>query len=681
MNILSSISIITSIVIALFVFSKNKKGIPNIAFALGMISIGVIEFGDTMTLREPYNILFYKKISLIGESLLPVLWLLFSFTYSRKVYKEISIFWKAVLFISILPFLFAISLPLNLFLYAPDIETEGMIFLNTTGYYFYLFIIMYSILTLINLEGTLRAASGSIRWRIKHMLIGTGGIMALLVYYYSHALLYRSIDMNLLHVRESVVIISSIFIMISVFREAFPKEEISVSKGIFYKSFALLVTGAYLLGLGIMGTGMKYLGEDFGRYSAITIVFAGTIAFIAVLFSETLRRRVKVFIDKNFYKDKYDYRRQWLQFTQRLSSTKSFDELLSAVLEVFASAMGSKTKSLWLYNKSSDEFYQAQPPSNRNLKLKGNSSLILYFKEKGWVFNSKEKNLTILEENREFFERTNALLVVPLQNNGDIIGFIELGEALSNDIYTYEDYDFLKTLARQATSAIMNAKLAEYLAEAREMEALGTISSFIIHDLKNLVSALSMSVENAPDNINNPEFQKDMLKTLSTTTEKMRILIKRLSEMPEKVELKLETVDIAPFVKETVTPFLNGKTDIAIESPDRVPLRIDREEIKKVIINLLLNAIEAANGKEPKIKIRMGKDHNTAYITISDNGCGMSEEFIERHLFKPFRTTKKKGFGIGLYQCRSIIEAHGGSIKVQSKVNAGSDFTVYLPLE
>jgi len=69
-----------------------------------------------------------------------------------------------------------------------------------------------------------------------------------------------------------------------------------------------------------------------------------------------------------------------------------------------------------------------------------------------------------------------------------------------------------------------------------------------------------------------------------------------------------------------------------------------------------------------------------ACITVSDNGCGMSGEFIEKHLFKPFYTTKKKGLGIGLYQCKSIVEAHGGSIKVKSKEGMGTDFTVYLPL-
>ena len=681
LNILSLFSILSSATVALLMFVKNKKGLPNITFALGMLSLAVIEFGDLMTSGEPHNMLSYNKASLVVESLMPGLWLLFSLTYSRKEYKEISAFWKLALFISALPLFFVVSLPFDLFFYSQDTGIEKITFLNAAGYYFYLFILIYAILTMINLEGTLRASSGSIRWRIKYTLIGVGGIMASIVFYYSQAILYQSIDISLQPVRGTIVIISSLLIIISIFRQTFPKEELFVSRGIFYRSLTLLIAGAYLLGLGVIGAGVKYFGENFGRYLSLVIVFAGIIALIGGLYSETLRRKVKVFIDKNFYRDKYDYRAQWLQFTQRISSTKSFDELLSAVLEGFASAIGSKTRSLWLYNSVSDVFYQAQPrgTSAYSFILKGRSSLISYLKEKVWIFNTEDEDYNILEENKEFFEKTNASLVVPFMSNGNVIGFIVLGKSLSNIIYTYEDYDFLKTLARQAASAIMNARLAEELAVAREMEAVGRISSFVLHDLKNLVSTLSISAENALDNIDNPEFQRDMLKTLSNTVDKMRGLIRKLSDMPKKMELNLQTVDLVPLIKDTVKPFSNGKTKVRVECPEQLISRIDREEIKKVIINLLLNAVEAANGGNVNVKI--STDNGMACITVSDNGCGISEEYIEKYLFKPFHTTKKKGLGIGLYQCKSVVEAHNGSIKVKSGEGAGTDFMVYLPLD
>ncbi|MBM4128872.1 MAG: PEP-CTERM system histidine kinase PrsK [Nitrospira sp.] len=680
-DIISIFSILTSIIVALFMFAKNRSGIANIAFALGMCSIAAIEFGDFMTLGEPSTMLLYKRISLVGESLLPGLWLLFSLTFARKDYKELSVFWKAALFTSILPPVCVSFIPLRLFFYSPDIETEKILFLGGAGYYFYLFMILYAILTLVNLEGTLRASSGAARWRIKHMLIGAGGIMALLLFYYSHALLYRSLDMNLSPLRASGVILSSVLITVSLFRQTFPKEEIALSRGMLYKSLTLLVVGIYLLGLGIVGAGMRYFGEDFSKYLSLVIVFAGTLALTATLFSETVRRKMKVFIDKNFFRDKYDYRAQWLQFTERISSTKSFDELLTAILGGFASAMGSQRRSLWLYDSARDIYYQSEPSdaSGRHITIKGGNSLISYFKEKGWVFNVKEGDHKILEENREAFRETGASLVVPLISNGSVIGFITLGKSLGGETYTYEDYDLLKTLARQATSALMSARLAEELAEAREMEAMGRISSFVLHDLKNLVYTLSLTAENAQENITNHEFQKDMIQTLSSTVEKAKSLIQKLSEMPQKEALNLQTMDLVPLIKETIKPFLNGKTKVEVECPGQLVRSVDGEEMRKVIQNLVLNAIEATKGGE--VHVRAGTEDGMAYIRVSDNGCGMSEEYIEKNLFKPFYSTKKKGLGIGLYQCKSIVEAHGGRIKVKSKQDVGTDFSVYLPLD
>ncbi len=677
-NIISILSIIASTTIALLMFAKNKKAVPNIAFALGMITMALTQFGDFMYSREPFMTL-YKKISLIGESLQPGLWLLFSLTYMRE--KYISPFWRTALFISVIPALAVISLSFNYFLYSPAGETGNRMFLGIVGYYFYLFILIYSILILVNLEGILRASSGSIRWQIKHAIIGVGAIIVWMFYYCSNALLYRSIDPGTSIMRGLVVLLSFPLIMSSILKQTFQKEGIYISRNILYRSFTLLIAGIYLMGLGIIGPGMRYLGEDYKRYPIIALVFGGSIMMTALLFSKTLRSRLKVFIDKNFYKDKYDYRTHWLQFTQRISSSRSFDELLSAILEGFSSAIGSKSGSLWLRKDTSNIFYQAYPQDNpqHQMSLNGDNSLITFFRDRGHVFNIKDGDQKVIDENKDFFEKTHSSLIVPLMNNGNVNGFVILGESLINNIYNYEDYDLLKTLSRQATSAIMNMRLAEELAEAREMEAVGRISSFIIHDLKNLTSTISMAVENAKDNINDPDFQKDMIRNLSNTVSKMRDLIKRLSDIPEKMVLRLEKVDITSLIQETIMPFMNGKTKIEFEFPGEIICNIDREEIRKVVENLVLNAFEATN--EGTVRVKLNIEDNMVCIKVSDNGCGMSKDYIEKYLFKPFYTTKKKGLGIGLYQSKSIIEAHGGNIKVKSREGEGTEFYVYLPLD
>jgi putative PEP-CTERM system histidine kinase len=668
---------------AFMMLMKDKRGIPNISFVCGMLAIIAVEAGDLLTIVNPHYILLCKKVTLIGESLLPSFWLLFSLTYIRGAYKEIPFFWRIALALSVLPFLFVVSFPVGIFFYAPDIETEKILFLSNTGYYFYLVIVIYSVLTLINFESTLRASSGTTRWKIKHALIGIGGIMALLIYYYSQALLYRSIDMNLIPVRSAVIFICSLLIMVSLFRQTFQGEEIAVSRGIFYRSLVLVVVGIYLFGLGIVGTGMRYFGENTGKYLLIAIIFISGIILISILFSEELRRKVTVFISKNFYRNKYDYRSQWLQFTQRISSAKSFDALLISVLEGISHVIGTETQSLWLYNRTTESFHIVQPLDTAygSYTVSNSNNLIAYCKEKGWIFNVKDRdrNTEIFDSNKDFFETTKASLIVPLLTGGNVIGFIILGRSFSNDEYNYEDYDILKTLARQASSAILSAKLSEELAEAREMEAMGRVSSFIIHDLKNLVYTLSMTSENAMDNMDNPEFQKDMTRTISNTVERMNRLIRKLSDMPKKVELNREKTDILELVLETAEPYINGKARITVESSEPVTGYIDRDEMRKVLVNLIINAMEASNDGE--ITIRTGGNSSMAYISVSDRGCGMSEEYVEKHLFRPFRSTKKKGLGIGLYQCKTVVEAHGGDIRVKSHEGEGTEFMIYLPVE
>ncbi len=266
-------------------------------------------------------------------------------------------------------------------------------------------------------------------------------------------------------------------------------------------------------------------------------------------------------------------------------------------------------------------------------------------------------------------------LCVPLQYEGDLEGFIMLGEAVSpGEKLTYEDYDLMKVLARQATSVLLSLKLSAQLSTAHEMAAIGKVSTFVIHDLKNHVSNLTLMVDNARDHMDNPEFQRDMIETLDETIGKINTLISRLKNIKEKKELNIVPCDLAEIVRKGAKA--SGKRhELVHDKP--VLACVDAVEIEKIVHNLVLNAYEAGSAKgSVTISVGMG---NSAFFEVADRGCGMSEEFIRNRLFQPFQTTKQKGFGIGLYQCRQIVEAHGGNIEVTSKVGEGTSFKVNLP--
>jgi hypothetical protein len=174
--------------------------------------------------------------------------------------------------------------------------------------------------------------------------------------------------------------------------------------------------------------------------------------------------------------------------------------------------------------------------------------------------------------------------------------------------------------------------------------------------------------------MDDPEFQTDVLETLDENISKMNVLIKRLKNIKEKKELSLMPCDLTAVVRRGAKA--TGMPAEEVRG-DEVPALIDAEEIEKVVHNLLLNAREAGS-QNGSVTISVGMDE-MLFFEVADQGCGMPDEFIRNRLFQPFQTTKQKGFGVGLYQCRQIIEAHGGRIDVSSKVDEGTTFTVYLP--
>jgi len=258
-------------------------------------------------------------------------------------------------------------------------------------------------------------------------------------------------------------------------------------------------------------------------------------------------------------------------------------------------------------------------------------------------------------------------------------GLLVLGPQIVPENLIYEDYDLMKVLARQAAQAVTNLRLSEELLETRAMAAVARISSFVIHDLKNLTTSLSLVVDNAEEHIGNPDFQQDAIKTIKNTLAKMKALTQRLKAIPEKSQLASAIENIDQLSREIAAELTRsglGKRITYQGAPSYA--RVDGEELKKVVANLVQNALEAS-GEQGPVKIETTSENGSACIRVSDTGCGMTEEFLKNHLFKAFRTTKDKGLGIGLYQCRQIVEAHGGRLEAQSEVGKGSVFTVVLP--
>jgi putative PEP-CTERM system histidine kinase len=279
------------------------------------------------------------------------------------------------------------------------------------------------------------------------------------------------------------------------------------------------------------------------------------------------------------------------------------------------------------------------------------------------------------------FQQSRMRYAIGLHAGGELVGLMTLNDdRVGDEDLCTEDFILLETLAAQLAASLLNLRLSARLREAGQIEAFQTVSTFFVHDLKNLASRLSLTMENLPEHFDDPQFRADALRVISGSLNKIDTMCSRLSMLRQNVELRVAECDINQLVSATLDEF-KAHLRAALE-PDLKPVPkvlADQEQMYKVLTNLVMNANEAVNGRGV-IHVATVHEGGTVGFAVRDNGCGMSEEFIEKSLFRPFQTTKKKGLGIGLFQTKLIVEAHRGKIEVNSEVGKGTEFRVLLPV-
>ena len=667
-----------TLVVLLFVLYKRERGGSSWLLVAVLFSCTLLEAFDNIAVSFPSNFLFWKRFSILLESLLPMLFLSFSMAYARNFsWSSLPIVPKLLLTSSPFIFLASLAIPIGKIFYTPDFSSERMLFLSNAGFALYIAIFVYLVAALYNLEATYRSAERSDQWQIKFTLMGVGSLLALYVFYYSQGLLYRSINMNLAPLRTLALLVAVVLTTYSLVRGK-RRVRVVISKDMAFRSAILVIVGTYLILLGLLGEGLRYFGEASQQVVFFSVFFLGCVLLVALLLSEQMKRKVKVLINKNFFENKYDYRNHWLEFTGRLANVRNMRDLDAAILSMYCEtfAMGGALLYVWspeqahFYNRTC---YQGEPS---RVTFSRDNPLVRYMSERQWVFNAEYFEPDVAEINRCFLEVGRVAFAVPIFSGSELEGFIALLRPInSGETYSYEDYDLMKTLASQAAFALTSARLSEQLAVAREMEAVGRVTAFVMHDLKNLAYSLSLLSANAADFIRDPEFQQDLLVSLSNTVSKMKGLISKLKEVPDRHKLSMSRGNLLELANDTVASLKSGGITV---HGSQVIAEVDIQEMDKVLTNLVINALDATDGAGPVSVVVGGEEQ--AFIRVADRGCGMTPEFIRDELFAPFKSTKKKGLGIGLFQSRQIVEAHQGRIEVESEPGKGSVFTVWLPL-
>lgn len=545
--------------------------------------------------------------------------------------------------------------------------------------------VILAVAGLVLVEQLFRNVHPQQRWGIKFLCLGLGGMFAYDFYLYADALLFKRVDAAAWGARGIVNALIVPLLGVSAARNPKWALDISVSRRLLFHSGALLGAGVYLLVMAAAGYYIRYFGGNWGGVLQTTFLFGALVLLLVMLFSGTLRARVRVFLSKHFFSYKYDYRDEWLHFTRMLSEGEPGARLHERSIQAIAGLVDSPEGALWLARESGDFECVAQwnMPAAAGSEL-ADSPFCRFLADREWVVSVEE-----YESQPEMYPGfelpgwlraiPRAWLVVPLILHERLLGFVVLARSRGQLKLDWEVSDLLKTAGRQAASYLAQLEAAQALLVARQFESFNRMAAFVVHDLKNLVAQLSLMLSNAEKHKHNPEFQEDMLSTVEHSIAKMKRLLLQLHAGGQPVERP------APLaLDDLLRRAIAAKSGFGI-APEMeagvsgVSVSANPERLERVIGHLIQNAIEATPA-DGRVAVGLKRSDKSAIIEISDTGRGMSAQFIRERLFKPFESTKKTGMGIGTYESREYVRELGGDIEVESREGFGTVFRVTLPL-
>ncbi len=522
------------------------------------------------------------------------------------------------------------------------------------------------------------------RWAIKPLVIGLAGMFVLDLVIYSAAILIRQIDPSLWAARGIAHALAIIFVAIATARNASWTIDVHVSRDLVFRSTAILVAGAYILLVAGAGYWVHYFGGDWGGTLLVAFIFAALLGLAAVLLSGSMRARLRVYIAKNLYSYRYEYRKEWLKFTNQLGNHEPGETLYQQVVRAMADLVESNGGSIWLnFGTTYAQVGSLNVPELQETEA-ASSGLVTFLARTGWVIQMDEYSRSPerypgLQLPSWLSAQKDAWLVVPLPTGTELLGFVVLIRPRTHIDINWEVRDLLKTASRQASTFLAQLRAKESLMESEKFNAFNRMSAFVVHDLKNLVAQLVLLLKNAERHRDNPDFQRDMLETVENVVGRMNQLMLQLRTGTTPMD-KPRPVNINEVLEHIVRA--KGLYDASIDGAPEQPLRAlaHEDRIERVIGHIVQNAIEASDSEPGRVKLAATRDERYAIVEVADQGSGMTAEFIREKLFRPFQTTKTNGMGIGMYESFQYLNAIGGRIVVESEPQCGTRFRVYIPL-
>jgi len=669
---------VTSLALAPWSLGGRWRGLLQWSFALGMVGFAA-ESATALVLmtsaESAEDRLLWLGAREIASLLVICPWVLFVTTFIHQEWAKVSRGWRLGL-VAVGAGVFATSAAIALWpgFQVPDLPAPFYAArLDRVGRYAVALQLVATVGLLVGFEICLRTLGRDARWKVKYLLLGLGGIFLARFYFLSQILLFHVLMATYLTTQAAVLVVGNLLVGASLARDRLHGTQLTISHQMFYRSVVAGTLGLYLVVVGGLGWFLNNWGFPEELLWGSVVVFVAVLGLAVLALSENLRWRVRRFLALHVYRSKYDYREQWIQFTARLTAVQKLEDLAPRLLRSVLDAVGTAKGLLYLAEPRDGRYYLAA------ISEVAHAAPVLDANAPPVARLQAERRPLHLGDLPGVSPSLTGGLVVPLYWRDTFMGMLLLGPERAGASYTLEDLEFLETVGKQVAGALLTARLSETLAQAREFEAFHRLTSFVVHDVKNSISALSMLSENALANFDDPEFQRDAITTLSRTVDRMKNLLGRLS-VSSSAALHFQPADLAALVLEALRPVQGRGVTIIKELSPVPPVAGDPEALLRIVQNLVTNAVEALGGRGGVVTVKTYQDGDGVSLAVSDTGCGMSEEFIRNSLFVPFRSTKNSGWGIGLHHTKGLVEAHRGTIEVTSKEGLGTTFTVRLPV-
>jgi signal transduction histidine kinase len=529
-------------------------------------------------------------------------------------------------------------------------------------------------------ENTWRSATIPEKTTLKYPLVGmiTTGIITLVVL--GRILAISSIDGNYVAVHAAGVIALALCFLFATMRYRLFDVKVYVGRDFATSFVSISIAGAYLLALALIAYLARLLGLPYDWLTLWVVAVFAVFSIVVVLMSGKAKRRIRRYLDKNFYMNRFDYREEWSHMVQLMATSSTIDQFLPDFISRLCESMMVDSGLIWIdvgVGKSA-----SYGPVDNHLSARDTKDLGDLLAPGTIHVSGRKRDVKIAESIAQSDQFQWAQAAAALGSGGQALGFILLGQKSLALSYSEEDVGFLKTLSHQATVTVENFLLERKIVDASQMDTFNRFASFVIHDLKNTMGMLSLTAENAKDNISDAEFQRDALDTIRRSVQKMQHLIQSLGAVEADPPLNEGMTDLSALIDSQMgalrTAAQQRGVSLTFDGEPAIQARVDAQAIERIVQNLVHNALDASP-TGGAVRVNLTREDGTIRLDVVDQGEGFDPEYLRDRAFRPFQTTKKEGLGIGLMMCKTLAEAHGGGLSIESDARNGTRVTVRVP--